>query len=71
LRSWEYEPWPSLADSSSRYRQAGEHFGDVGVDHLLVCRRGDRYPVVPVFDEVQAADPVDLDRRDRLAASLG
>lgn len=50
LRRWDYELWPGLADSSSRYRQAGEHFGDVGVDHLLVCRRGDRYPVVPVFE---------------------
>jgi hypothetical protein len=52
-------------------RRVDENFGGVGVDHLLVCRGGDRYPVVPVFDEVLAADPVHLDGRDRFAAPLG
>ena len=49
----------------------GEYFGHVSVDHFLVRGHRDRHPVVPVFDEVQAADPVHLDRRDRLAAPLG
>jgi len=49
----------------------GEYFSYVGVDHFLVRGHRDRHPVVPVFDEVQAADPVHLDRRDRLAAPLG
>ena len=48
----------------------GEYFGYVSVDHFLVCGHGDRHPVVLVFDEVQAADAVHLDRRDRLAAPL-
>ena len=33
--------------------------------------RGDRHAVVPVAHEVQLADAVDRDRRERLAAALG
>src|SRR5258708_37434594 len=51
-------------------RGSGAYLGHVGVDGLLAGRRGYRYPVVAVADEVQAADPVDLDRRNRRAAPL-
>jgi hypothetical protein len=53
-----------------RGRHGGEYLGHVGVDDLLAGRGGYRHPVVAVADEVQAADAVDLDRRDRRAAPL-
>jgi hypothetical protein len=46
------------------------HLGDVRVDLLPPERLRDRHPVVPVAHEVQVADPVDGDRRERLAAPL-
>ena len=49
----------------------GEHLGDVGVDVPVAERVGDGDAVVPVLDEVQLADPVDVDRRHGLAAALG
>ncbi len=56
--------------SRSRRRRS-VHLGHVGVDHLEAQRAGDRHAVVAVLDEVQLADPVDVDRRHRLAAALG
>ena len=52
-------------------RRRGEYLGDVGVDGVLAGRRGDGDAVMPVRHDVQVADPVDVDRRDRLAAPLG
>ena len=49
----------------------GAHLGHVGVDVVAPERLGDRHAVVAVADEVQVADPVDGDRRERLAAALG
>ena len=49
---------------------ARAHLGDVGVDVLAPERLRDRHAVVAVADEVQVADPVDGDRRERLAAAL-
>ena len=46
------------------------HLGHVGVDVRAAERAGDRHAVVPVAHEVQLADPVDGDRRERLAAAL-
>jgi hypothetical protein len=47
------------------------YLGHVGVDGLLAGRGGYGYPVVAVTDEVEAVDPVDLDRRNCGAAPLG
>ena len=47
------------------------HVGHVGVDVLAPERLRDRHAMVAVADEVQVADPVDGDRRERLAAPLG
>jgi hypothetical protein len=52
-------------------RHRGEDLGRVGVDQLLTSRRGYRYPVVTVADEMPMTHAVDLDRRDRLTAPLG
>src|SRR4051812_38189564 len=42
-----------------------------GLDRLVAHRPGDRDAVVAVLDEVQLADPVDVDRRQRLAPPAG
>ena len=47
----------------------GDDLGHVGVDHLEAELAGDRDAVVAVLDEVQLADPIDADRRHRLAAA--
>ena len=47
----------------------GDDLGHVRLDHLEPELAGDRDPVVAVLDEVQLADPVDVDRRHRLAAA--
>ena len=47
----------------------GDDLGDVGLDHLEAQLPRDRYAVVAVADEVHVADPVDVDRRHRLAAA--
>jgi putative intracellular protease/amidase len=52
-------------------RHPGEHFGHVGVDQALTGRRSDGDPMVAVGHEMQTADAVNLDRRDRLAAPDG
>jgi len=52
-------------------RHRGEHLSHVGVDQALTGRSGDGDPVMAVSHEVQAADAIDLDRRDCLAAPLG
>ena len=44
--------------------------GHVGVDVVAAERARDRDAMVPVADEVQLADAVDGDRRERLAAAL-
>jgi hypothetical protein len=49
----------------------GTHVRHVGLDQGLAGRSGDGDPVVAIGDEVRAAHPVDLDRRDRRAAPLG
>jgi hypothetical protein len=41
-------------------RRRGEHLGHVGVDQLLTGRRGYRYPMVTVADEMPMAHAVDL-----------
>ena len=48
--------------------EPGPHLGDVRVDVLVAQRAGDGHAVVAVADEVQVADPEDVDRRHRLAA---
>ena len=48
-----------------------QHLGHVGVDRGRAGGHRDRHPVMTVLDEVQVADPVHVDRRDRLAAPLG
>ena len=48
-----------------------KHLSHVGVDHALAGRCGDGDSVVTVGHEVQMADAVYLDRRDRLAAPDG
>jgi hypothetical protein len=52
-------------------RDARRDLDDVGVDVLTAERLRDRHAVVPVADEVQVADLVERDRRERLAAALG
>ena len=47
----------------------GDDLGDVGLDHLEAELARDGDAVVAVADEVQRADPVDVDRRHRLAAA--
>ena len=48
----------------------GEHLGHVGVDVGVAQRPRHRHAVMAVLDEVQVADPVDVDRGHALAASL-
>src|SRR3954452_1727102 len=43
----------------------------VRLDRRVAHRPGDGHPVVAVLDEVQLADPVHVDRRQRLAAPAG
>ena len=50
---------------------SGPHLRDVRVDVLAPERLGDGHAVVAVAHEVQVADAVDRDRRERLAAALG
>src|SRR5215471_3880997 len=64
-------PAAGRAGGRARGRRRGEHLGHVGVDFPLTGRGGYRYPVVAVVDEMQPAQAVDLDRRERLAAPLG
>src|SRR5580704_16141620 len=52
-------------------RHGGEHLGHVGVHLPLAGGGGDRHPVMAVAHEMLVADPVDLDRRNRLTAPLG
>ena len=47
------------------------HVGYVRLDVLVAERVGNRHPVVAVLDEVQLADPVDVDGRHCLALALG
>ena len=49
----------------------GLDLGHVGVDRLPAQGARHRHAVVPVAHEVQLADPVQGDRRHRLAAALG
>jgi hypothetical protein len=49
----------------------GPHVRHVGVDVLAAERLRHGDAMVPVADEVQVADAVDGDRRERLAAALG
>ena len=59
---------PAAGDTSGR--NLGQHFGHVRLDHLVPGGSGDRDAVVTVFDEMQVAEAVDVDRRDRRAAPL-
>src|SRR5215831_883610 len=43
----------------------GDHLGHVRVDRLAPSGHGDGHAMVSVLDEVQAADAVHLDRRNR------
>src|SRR5260221_722945 len=49
----------------------GENLGDVGVDRRGAGRHRDRDPVMAVLHEVQVADAIHVDGRDRLAAPPG
>ena len=48
----------------------GEHLGHVRVDVPVAERVRHRHAVMAVLDEVHVADPVDVDRRHRLAPAL-
>ncbi len=50
---------------------SGGDLGDVPVDRVKAQSQRDRDPMVPVADEMQFADPVQVHRRDELAAPLG
>jgi hypothetical protein len=52
-------PEPDLAIGAD----LGEDLGHVGADVAVAERVGNRDAVVPVLDEVQLADAVDVDRR--------
>jgi hypothetical protein len=45
-----------------------QHFGDVSVDLAVAEGACDRNAVVSVLDEVELSNPIDLDRRKRLAS---
>jgi len=49
----------------------GQHLGHVGVDVAVAEGPRHRHAVMPVLDEVQVADPVQVDRRHALPAPLG
>ena len=68
-RSWPLTGRSEIAHVAAR-ADAGLHLGDVGVDVRAPERARDRDAVMAVADEVQLADPVDGDRRERLAAPL-
>src|SRR3954452_23925763 len=53
-----------------RLGQCGEHFGHVGVDHLVAVHLREGHMVMPVVDEVPVTDPKDLNWGHRLAVSL-
>ncbi len=60
---------PAAADAPGGH--GGEDLRHVGVDRLLPHGQRDRDPVMPVEHEVQVADAVHVDGRDRLTAALG
>ncbi len=61
----------SLITSSRSAPSSRADLGDVRVDVALLQRAGDGHAVMAVAHEVQVADPVDVDRRHRLAALAG
>jgi hypothetical protein len=59
------------AAADARGRNLGQHLGHVRLDRGGAGRDRDRDPVMAVDHEVQLADAVHVDRRNRLAAPLG
>src|SRR6185312_7304325 len=57
-----------VPDAAGRHR--GPDLGDIRVDHGPAGGNRDRHPVMPILDEMQVGDAIDLDRRDRLASPL-
>ena len=49
--------------------ELGPHLAHARVDVAVAVGARDRHAVVAVLDEVEVADPVDVDRRHRLAAA--